>query len=63
MEVRLFTLFFKLAQAENRTKTKDFHLSCNLIFLIRGIKYGALNRHKSLVNAKKCDFFSSSRSQ
>ena len=28
MEVRLFTLFYRLAQAENWTKTKDFHLSC-----------------------------------
>ena len=28
MEVRLFTLFSRLAQAENWTKTKDFHLSC-----------------------------------
>ena len=33
MEVRLFTLFSRLAQAENWTKTKDFHLSCNLTFL------------------------------
>ena len=34
MEVRLFTFFSRLAQAENWTKTKDFHLSCNLTFLV-----------------------------
>ena len=28
MEVRLFTLFYRLTQAKNLTKTKDFHLSC-----------------------------------
>ena len=31
-------LFSRLAQAENWTKTKDFHLSCNLTFLGRKIK-------------------------
>ena len=33
MEFGLFTLFSRLAQAENWTKTKDFDLSCNLTFL------------------------------
>ena len=33
MEVHLFTLFSRLAQADNWTKTKDFHLSCNITFL------------------------------
>ena len=40
MEVRLFTLFSRLAQEENWTITKDFHLSCNLRFLMPGMMPG-----------------------
>ena len=33
MEIRLFTLFFRLAQAEKWTKSKGFCCSCNQYFL------------------------------
>ena len=39
MEVRLFTLFSRLAQAENWTKTKGFCCSCNLNFLVSPVKF------------------------
>ena len=46
MEVRLFTLFSRLAQAkaENWTKTKDFHLSCNLTFLAASLVISRASR-------------------
>ena len=34
MEVHLLTLFSRLAQAENWTKTKDFHLSYDFTFYL-----------------------------
>ena len=49
MEVHFFTLFSRLAQAENWIKTKDFYLSCILIFLRtpQELSYGFFRTHVS----------------
>ena len=49
----MFTLFYRLAQAENWTKTKDFHLSCKFNICVSApVLYGVGDIVGDLVSTK-----------